>query len=292
MRQLIVVLGAGASFDCAGPLVGRNDGRRPPLVTELFDERFADILHEYPLAEQVAPDIRIAVGSGQLALEAYLRDELRNSEYEHLRRRYFAIPLYLQHLSFEVSHSFTSHPDNYDRLITEALRFERVTFITLNYDTLLDDRLAIDSAIGSIDDYVSSKRRWSLVKLHGSVNWGRAVQHPEPPTRSEVGQLIAARDGVRRVETFAEDFAALREGVERRTSDRIELREAEGLDGLRAEWSWNDQQFSYGRAQEAQLYYPALAVPLGPADELVCPETHVEHVREHQRGAADGLSPR
>ena len=52
--------------------------------------------------------------------------------HEHLRRRYQAVPLYLQHLFYEVSRAYTKHPDNYDRLITEALRLDRVTFVTLN----------------------------------------------------------------------------------------------------------------------------------------------------------------
>jgi hypothetical protein len=142
----------------------------------LFDKRFQDILHAYPLAEQVAPDIRIAVESGQIALEKYLLEELRDSPHDHLRRCYQAVPLYLQHLFYEVSRAYTKHPDNYDRLITEALRLDRVTFVTLNYDTLLDERLSIDQGIASLNEYVDPRRRWSLMKLHGSIHWGERVQ--------------------------------------------------------------------------------------------------------------------
>lgn len=177
--HLLVVLGAGASYDCASDQVIRTPGLKPPLAVELFHTRFSAILNRYPFAQQLAPDIRVAINSGAVALETYLRDELRDSTHDHLRRRYPAIPLYLQHLLWEVSNQYTDHPDNYDRLLTEALRLDRITIVTLNYDTLLDSRLAIDRPLTHLRDYVNWDNRWSLVKLHGSANWGQRVSTPK-----------------------------------------------------------------------------------------------------------------
>jgi hypothetical protein len=152
----LVVLGAGASFDCASKEVPRNRDYRPPLVTELFEPRkeFARILHRYPLAEQAAAGIRTALSSGSIAIEAFLRDELRDSEHPHERRLYWSVPLYLQDLLFEVSswdppYGYTSQPDSYDRLVKAAMRVDQVTFVTLNYDVLLDRRLLCICQVGS-----------------------------------------------------------------------------------------------------------------------------------------------
>jgi hypothetical protein len=273
-KSLVVVLGAGASFDCASDAVAKNVDLQAPLVTQLFDKRFQEVLHAYPLAEQVAPDIRVAVESGQVALEKYLLEELRESSHDHLRRRYQAVPLYLQHLFYEISRGYTKHPDNYDRLITEALRLDRVTFVTLNYDILLDERLAIDQAIDSLRDYVDPRRRWSLVKLHGSINWGRRVYRA---TLEDDG--ILALGFQRAPRTFAGDFAVLGEDIQ--TDPEIELRSGD-LEEMRAEWRVDDTASAsfvgVGRRRLGDLYFPALAAPLGEADEIVCPRDHVSHV--------------
>ena len=61
--RLLVILGAGASYDCASGNGGAlHEELRPPLVTQLFENRysFTRILHNYPLAEQAAADIRPA----------------------------------------------------------------------------------------------------------------------------------------------------------------------------------------------------------------------------------------
>lgn len=93
MAHLVVILGAGASRACAPPPL--DEGFRPPLTAELFDQRFAGILNHYPLAEAAAADIRVVVSSGALAIERFLRERLRESADPYARRRYLQIPLYL-----------------------------------------------------------------------------------------------------------------------------------------------------------------------------------------------------
>jgi hypothetical protein len=288
-RQLLVVLGAGASYDCASLHVRPHEEMRPPLVKELFDQRFADVLNEYPLAEQISPDIRIAVSSGAVGLEAYLRHELHESEFAHLRRRYQAIPLYLQHLLWQVGRRYARHPDNYDRLITEALRFERVTFVTLNYDTILDRRLALDRPMRSMDDYGSHSSHWSLVKLHGSINWGRPIVGSEWTESMHLAHL--ANDPT----TYASEFANFGEDIE--LEDDVVFCDGDGLENFRrVEIEIEHPRPQYGISiprigeKDFQLLYPALSVPLGAEDEIVCPESHVNCVTEHMSYAFDGLN--
>jgi hypothetical protein len=178
MAHLVVILGAGASRACT-PRPGNQD-YLPPLTADLFSERYAHTLRNYPLAEAAAADIRVVVSSGALVVERFLRERLRESADPYARRRYLQIPLYLHELLAEVSQHYAPDPDNFDRLINAALALESVLFITLNYDTILDSRLALQTGpITSMDGYVQKEQRWALVKLHGSVNWARAVNDPD-----------------------------------------------------------------------------------------------------------------
>jgi hypothetical protein len=262
--HIIVITGAGASFDCVSGTAERNEALRPPLVTQLFAPQgsFPSILANYPLAQAAATDIRPAMAEGSIALEAFLREQLRESPFESDRRRFAAVPLYLQHLFFQISdRGFTAHPDNYDRLVNAALRIEEPVFVTLNYDTLLDQRLFAYSPLTTLESYIDqTKHTWALIKLHGSINWGRAVLQ-EPPS---------AREG----DTYlAQAFAEL--GDSFATEKNIDLRLQPDIRNMR---------YDGGR-----LYYPALSAPLGSEDELVCPESHIAFLKERLE-RYDGLN--
>src|SRR5438874_9072993 len=97
MAELVVVIGAGASFDCASDEVERDAGLRPPLVKDLFGNKkdFAQILNHYPLAEMAAAEIRTTLRDEAVALEEYLRTRLRDADDAYARLRYRQIPLYL-----------------------------------------------------------------------------------------------------------------------------------------------------------------------------------------------------
>jgi len=82
-RNLVVITGAGASYDCASELVYSNPAKKPPLVKDLFGTDFSDILLQYPLAQAAAADIRRAIGEGSesaTTLERYLREQMRDAE--------------------------------------------------------------------------------------------------------------------------------------------------------------------------------------------------------------------
>jgi hypothetical protein len=265
--RLLIILGAGASFDCASQEVETRVDSRPPLVTELFAPRFAQILNRYPLAEQAAAGIRTAVANGSLAVESVLRERLRDSPHEHERRQYWSIPLYLQDLFFEIGsggrHGYASHPDSYDRLLNAALRVEQTTFVTLNYDDLFDRRffMHVDGGLQTIDSYLAADQPRALIKLHGSINWARKVLNPPERTASD-DPLLAAT------------LAGLGDSIE--LSDLIIFRPQERLDYARQEPVHLRQM-----GQPSELFYPALSVPLGQVDdEVVCPPAHTDYLRE------------
>ncbi|MGN6869475.1 MAG: hypothetical protein ACTHMY_13845 [Solirubrobacteraceae bacterium] len=219
----------------------------------------------------------MATQSGAVALEAYLRDHLRDSQHAFRRRQYWAIPLYLQHLLFAVSTwryetngegglgpeptGYVAHPDNYDRLINAVLEVDEVTFVSLNYDTLLDQRLGPHGPLTTLDAYLSPGQNWALIKPHGSVDWGRRVViEPDRP--------VATQDPF-----LASWFAALGDAPE--LDDEITLRRLPTIGACRGIESadWNTPRIG------ASVYYPALAAPLGADDELACPPKHVEYLK-------------
>ena len=241
-------------------------GWRPPLVTGLFstDEPFSSILAQYPYAQAAAADIRFHTANG-VALEAFLRERLRDARTPDRRRQYVSVPLYLQHLFHAISDStrFTDNPDNYHRLVNATLELPEVIFVTLNYDTLLDRTLAIRSPLDSMDAYVEEGRGWSLVKLHGSVNWARLVVSLGLPS-------IVTDDRP----TFARTFQAL--GADFELADEIVFRRSD-QQGVDAVAEIERLRFDNG---PPRLYYPALSVPVGADDELQCPGSHVAFLRE------------
>jgi hypothetical protein len=273
-RNLVVITGAGASYDCASEMVDKTQ-RRPPLVKDLFGTDFADILLQYPLAQAAATDIRRAIGPGAesaIQLEDFLREQMRDAESTYAQRRYKQIPLYLQHVLFEVSKTdgsgYTRDVDNYNALVNGALEFEKVLFLTLNYDTLLDDRLFNYSPLVDMSSYVTADPRWALVKLHGSVNWGRRASRSWD-TPGVMGNRL-----------FAE-FEYTIEAVNRVIDEtpigglgNIELRRNEDLPERRFDGK--------------DVYYPALSVPLGSEDEIVCDEAHQSAARGRLK-SGDGV---
>jgi hypothetical protein len=269
MRSLVVIVGAGASFDCTSGTIEVQEQLRPPLVPQLFESRpsFARILNRYPLAEAAAATIRPAVASGSTAVERFLRDKLRDSTDPYAVRRYRSVPLYLQDLLFSVSQpamsddpfppGYTRQADNYDLLISAVLTLDRVIFISLNYDTLLDQRLAIYEPLDSLDWYVNTDRNWALYKLHGSVNWGRRIMNEGLPNYggSPSPEVFSRVDAVGDVEL-----------------GDITLRPQAQLNDARYEFS--------GDGTGSHWFFPALSIPVGEADELVCPSDHVQRLKE------------
>ncbi len=264
MTALVVILGAGASHDCSSGSVETRHELQPPLVKDLFasHREFAQIQNHYPLAEAAAAEIRRTLLEGSIPLEEFLRTRLRDSEDRYARLRYRQVPLYLQHLLTTVGAlpsegqpvlpGFTRQPDNYDVLLNETLQLDRVVYITLNYDTILDQRLqTYPGGLADIDAYCTPGRNWGLYKLHGSVDWVRPIRDRLTSTyagmtTSRYLELLGALDDIELDPSFLVSRGYL---------------ESRRYDGDRT------------------LYYPALSAPLGAEDELSCPESHVESLR-------------
>jgi hypothetical protein len=254
--RLFVIVGAGASHGCAHPgSVPTNGYLTPPLVTDLFrptahlDAVAAQVLPQYPLAKLAAADLRGLDDS--LAIEDVIRRRYKESSNVLDKRIFRAIPPYLQDLLHRVSYSYTDFPQNYESLVTHMLRLKEVVFVSLNYDVILDNVLgSVDPPTGDMDWYVNPHRGWSLIKLHGSVNWSR--------------QITSA--GGREVFTDPPEKMSL--------SDRITVTPSTNL------WKIRGFSSSGGSHAPGDLRYPVVSVPIGQADELACPNMHVRFLQD------------
>ena len=264
MTELVVLIGAGASYDCTSGDVQTDTDLRPPLVKDLFAQRgtFGRVLNAYPLAAMAAAEIRSTLPHEAIALETYLRERLRGSTDDYARRRYRQIPLYLQDLFHRISTpaspdepstlGFTRQPDYYDVLLNLTLALDRVVYITLNYDTLLDQRLgSYFGGFRSLDDYISARRNWTLAKLHGSINWARPLARELETDRRQMQR---------------ENYVEHLNGLDELELDRHVVMRSGSLETMR---------YNGGRI----VYYPALSTPLGAEDELSCPPEHIVHLK-------------
>jgi hypothetical protein len=239
---LVVILGAGASRGSGD----YGEELRPPLTVDLFDtELFGSLLAEYDMAHQAGRFIaREQTRDSALALEHVLH-QLSTSNFAHHRQMAKAVPPYLQHLLHEVSARHYKEAPRYDHLIERLLCLPYVYFATLNYDVMLDRRLATHHPLGSFDDYITRDKNWSLIKLHGSINWFHETSEPFNPA-SPPPSLHWDYSEFACVPPDA-TLQAIRDTTLTRT---------------------------------ATSNYPALALPEGPDDRLVLPEAHEQFFRE------------
>jgi hypothetical protein len=258
-KRLTVILGAGASYDCTSNGVTPIDyDYRPPLTSGIFEGRrpFQRILEKYPKARTLASTIAVRVNQGE-PLEAVLRG-LRDSQEEHIIRQFRQIPLYLQELLGEININFTSEPVNYTYLVNRLLQtdFEKVAFVTLNYDLFLERSLGtISSSSGTawqpkdLSFHSKAGRKWMLIKLHGSANWGRFVKLDPGLKPNHEGVL-----------NCVDDIAlSLNESA---------LLDIRVLANHRTRWKES--------GTKVFLLYPAISVPVEGKYEFVCPGEHID----------------
>ncbi len=259
-KKLTVILGAGASHDLFSTPVTRVDNLyEPPLAAELFTYRepFARILDNYPRARALAATITARVRQGE-SPETVLR-MVRDSGEEHLVRQFRHVPLYLQELFLTISRQYTTEPVNYTHLMNSVLGsdFDKVAFVTLNYDLFLEKSLeGIDgSQPKRIDQYAMVGRKWMLIKLHGSADWGRLVLNTPRGRESTNAFALELVDQLPLIEN--------------------DLGDIEITGGSR----WRNDK----------LMYPAITVPVEGKYEYACPPGHLQALKEFLAACGDFL---
>src|SRR5437870_2145219 len=197
--RLVVLLGAGASYDCADEIgADLTPGYQPPLVYDLFARRptFDVILNKYPGARARADEIRTAVIKRGTGLEDLLRRMAVSSSLS-LRRTIWEVPLYLQELLGEISLNWVrAGSTKFETLIATIMEssFNEILILTVNYDRFVEQAVSslMQKTFTTLSDYIWScdGKEWALVKLHGSVDWGRRLR---PSQKANTWEQIIPR---------------------------------------------------------------------------------------------------
>lgn len=233
---------------------------QPPLVEELFSPRprsFNPILNKYPRARALSSYILSKLAQGK-SLETILR-ELESDKNPNVRKQFWQVPLYLQELMGEVTaHYFVSGGTKFEELALciERSNYDEVLYITLNYDLFMENALRglYGIIFNNLNSYVQNK--WALVKLHGSVDWGRRIQNQDDGRQND---LMAFLDSI----------------------------EAELVLGDEIVWLPGYQL--RGRIHEGRFYYPALALPIADKSSFSCHPSLVERTRAFFNSCQDYL---
>jgi hypothetical protein len=206
--MLVVIFGAGASYDSYGRYPAPEDGRfevgRPPLADHLFEPDFeGTVFQSYRQARGLAARLRPGVRQG--TVEEALRQLSDEAESDPRRDvELLALRFFLRDAIFRCVENWERQMNgvsNYAALLTQLRNWqsrtnEPVALVTFNYDQLLDDAchdiLGLD--LGTVEGYMSSGG-FKLYKVHGSTNWVQPLSNKVktfggPNPIIELGRLV------------------------------------------------------------------------------------------------------
>jgi hypothetical protein len=248
--MLLIIFGAGASYDSWSDKALSDRTGRIPLADDLFHTDYArfvlkqmrpilPLLRRRP--EGITVENRLEEFQGEVAQSPTRAQQL------------MAIRFYLSSMVAAVEEAWVKESgavSNYRTLFDELnllLPSDPVAFVTFNYDTLLERAIESDSPrrFTQVPDYSIPTEQWNLYKLHGSLGWFRRAETPEPPpTRG----LVSQRQGRESLITQAPSIVLTDE--------------------------WTKSAATFGR-----LAVPAVAVPLESKQDFECPPDHIGHLK-------------
>ncbi len=257
--MLLVIFGAGASFDSVPHLAPDGDSfkpisyasprtiqdrHRPPLASQLFENRpeFVQAMEAFPDCKAIVPLLR-----GTLPVEQQLAVlEQQAESYPARRRQLVAIRLYLHTVLWHCTQNWrTQHKSitNYATLLDAIERWrygnnEKVCVVTFNYDAMIEQAMEQVLRLGfeHFGRYVSHPM-YQLIKLHGSIDWGLELESPQVARSSQ---------------------ELLEHALELRVSDHFR-KAALGV-----------------TFDDGTVGMPALAIPVQKKNEFMCPPGHLE----------------
>ena len=257
--MLLVVFGAGASYDSVPHRPADPPQRqpyRPPLANQLFDDRplFVDAMRRFPQCQPVIPDLRNV--SATAGVEQVLsRFESEAEGYPERHKQLAAIKYYLHYALWECQQYWRSEHNGitcYKTLLDQIEKWryrakERVCLVTFNYDTMLEEALRefFHLKLGHLDHYLFEHDGYTIIKLHGSLNWGRELDTTFVPGTVPTTDLI------------------IESAAQLQISTRYRIVNSHPM-----------------LVQDGHVLFPALAIPVENKDSFECPDYHVKALRD------------
>jgi hypothetical protein len=267
--MLMVVFGAGASYDSIDvkPPGTPNPGWpideqfRPPLAKDLFGftELFANAMAKIEKLQPIIPILRRTGGKNVEAVLRELQDEA--GAYPERLCQLMAVRYYLHTALWECESKWkiaSKNVTNYKALLDQINRWRRsdeeVCLVTFNYDTLLEDATsAVGLTITNLDHYIVGSRFYKVFKLHGSVNWARAVATHSPYADSPY--------------TAANAWSVAENHIKRAAVLRI-MNDFVRID-----------EYPCGLHQGRIGLVPAIAIPVEKKAYFECPQPHLDELK-------------
>lgn len=196
--MLMIIFGAGASFDCVTLPPGHVDERyRPPLADQLFEDREA-VMTQFLAARAVLGGIanEVRASAGIRDVEEVLADLVSRPLTETTARQLVHVRYYLKSVidtcTSQWANKFgwaTHHSYLVDLLVRDENPRREALLVTFNYDLMIESGLKHHGyTFSEMADYTS--RPLKLFKLHGSTDWGRVVGPQRIESISSEAELL------------------------------------------------------------------------------------------------------
>ena len=247
MSYPLIILGAGASFDCVPEIRHASKERfRPPLTKNLFDKQFEDIINKYSEVKDLASSILASLRGGD-NFEKILSDIKEKSQKNPDRLKQLVdFEMYLQDLFKQISNEFGNQTgSNYGALIQEINDgFKRACIVNFNYDLLLEEILK-ERITEDLNSYVNGNIK--VIKVHGSCDW--------------VYPIYDDFDDIKDPRKFLLENPLFTEQCRKEKSQKISRKKGYVI---------------FNQVRKKFLYCPAIAIPLYGKDGFVCPKSHID----------------
>jgi len=259
---LTIVFGAGASYD-SDPLRTPPPGyqERPPLSNELFDlrDRFTSVIARYRQLAAITNDIRRNVRSGQNLETVLAAMKETRSTYPIFPSQLMALRYYLRDVIDETSIEWSkqcSGATTYAEFANLVSAWSHETgnyanYITFNYDVLLEEALFnIGQTFLDLEDYIRPPGIGApnVIRPHGSVRWCQIMRSGTP-----LNSNSAPIDIINNASHLTATEVILLEKPDEKYFESL---------------------------GEYRTVVPAIALPVDNKQEFVCPERHVNTMRE------------
>jgi hypothetical protein len=257
--MLLVIFGAGASYDSSADVAGRPRSLPPPLAKDLVGRHFDPFTGHLQLSRPIIALLRRAMdGDDPTSLETELaRISAEAVGSAEIRRQLMAFRFYLHAIIQHTVDDWLTYTQGftyYLDLLNYIFAWQRVTkapvrLVTFNYDVLLDTAVSnvLDHTFASIPDY-TARRDLQVLKLHGSTTWARVFPTDLPNGTSTIRAAM---------QMAADNLLTDGEILVRPISDQVSSRQRQPQD------------------KPSEVGIPALAVPMEGKTEFECPDEQV-----------------